>query len=116
MNKSGLLLNTKLAILQLYYGENMLHEMFKDIKGAIRNRKSKERQYTGHQKKTIHWPSEKDNTLAIRKRQYTGHQKKTIHWPSEKDNTLAIRKRQKIHGCFGLVSSSCSTSGTLLLF
>jgi hypothetical protein len=55
----------------------MLHEMFKDIKGAIRNRKSKERQYTGHQKKTIHWPSEKDNTLAIRKRQYTGHQKKT---------------------------------------
>jgi hypothetical protein len=102
MNKSGLLLNTKLAILQLYYGENMLHEMFKDIKGAIRNRKSKERQYTGHQKKTIHWPSEKDNTLAIRKRQYTGHQKKTIqlairkrqytghqkktiHWPSEKD-------------------------------
>lgn len=38
----------------MYYGENMLHEMFEDIKGAIRNRKSTERQYTSQQKKTKH--------------------------------------------------------------
>ena len=95
---------------------NDQQEKFEDIKGVIRSRKLKDRQYNGQKipkgsSEAVSW-RRTDNTIAKRKRT-TGQTTiyKTTHRKPKIKNTNPI-KTGSIHWCCGRVSSSCFTYGT----